>query len=427
MKKILVISYYWPPSGGSGVQRWLYFCHYLKASGFEVDVLTIDPSSAAYPSIDNSLVELTKGINVHYASSTFNPVNIYAKFKKGNLKKQVPAGNFGSKKKTFFDQISGFIRANFFLPDARVTWNKNALAKAIEIHESNQFDLVITTGPPHSTHLIGLALKKKYGIKWLADFRDPWQELYYNSLFKKLPFAKKIDAKLENEVLIHADQITTVGPSLKELLQGKISNQTQKVNFIYNGFDEKIFENCSENRSQIFTIAHIGTWSTQQAYKEIVEALTVICDEGYQIRFLLVGKIAPFILQELKTIPHLLLEEKGIVSHQEAVNEMYNADILLNCYPILTQAEYMISGKLMEYLASGNYSITIGDLKSDGAQLLQQFPSAEMIANNDVEQLIQLIKNRYASNRERFVYPELLEKFTRKATSVELIEVLNNL
>jgi len=427
MKKILVISYYWPPSGGSGVQRWLYFCHFLKAAGFEVDVLTIDPESAAYPSIDDSLAELSEGINVHYASSAFNPVKIYAKFKKGNLKKQVPAGSFGSKKKTFFDQIAGFIRANFFVPDARVTWNKNAIAKAIEIHESNQFDLVITTGPPHSTHLIGLALKKKYGLKWLADFRDPWQELYYNSLFKKLPFAKKLDAKLENEVLTLADQITTVGPSLKELLQSKISEQAQKVNFIYNGFDEKIFENCSENRSPIFTVAHIGTWSTQQAYKEIVAALTALCNEAYQIRFLLVGKVAPFIVQELKSIPHLILEEKGIVSHQAAANEMYNADILLNCYPILTQAEYMISGKLMEYLASGNYSITIGDLKSDGAHLLKQFPSAEILANNEVEQLIQLIKNRYASNRERFVYPELLKKYTRQTTTDELIELLNKL
>lgn len=427
MKKILVISYYWPPSGGSGVQRWLYFCHYLKAAGFEVDVLTIDPTSAAYPSIDDSLSKLSDGINVHYASSPFNPVKIYAKFKKGSLKKQVPAGSFGSKKKTFFDQIAGLIRANFFVPDARVTWNKNAIAKAKEIYKINHFDLVITTGPPHSTHLIGLALKKEYGVKWLADFRDPWQELYYNSLFKKMPFAKKQDARLENEVLKHADLITTVGPSLKELLQNKIPEQAQKVNFIYNGFDENIFENCSENRSPIFTIAHIGTWSTQQAYKEIILALTALCNEGYQIRFLLVGKVAPFIVQELKAISQLILEEKGLVSHQEAANEMYNADILLNCYPLQTQASYMISGKLMEYLASGNYNVTIGDLKSDGAHLIKQFPSAEMLANNEVEQLIQLIKNRYSSNRERFTYPNLLKNYTRQATSIELIELLNKL
>ena len=116
-----------------------------------------------------------------------------------------------------------------------------------------------------------------------------------------------------------------------------------------------------------------------------------------------------------------------MVSHQEAANEMYNADILLNCYPLQTQASYMISGKLMEYLASGNYNVTIGDLKSDGAHLIKQFPSAEMLANNEVEQLIQLIKNRYSSNRERFTYPNLLKNYTRQATSIELIELLNKL
>ena len=426
MKKILVVSYYWPPSGGSGVQRWLYFCHYLQAQGFDITVLTVDPASAAFPSLDYSLLEKTKGITVVHTKSRLNPIKLYASFKKGKLKNQIPAGNFGSKNKSALDHIAGFIRANFFIPDARVTWNKLALKKAIALVESHKFDQIITTGPPHSTHLIGLALKNKFQINWLADFRDPWGELYYNNLFKRFEFAKNKDVVLEKLVLEKADKILTVGPSLKEILQHKLDKNPSKVHVIYNGFDADMFTKCTDDRSSLFTIAHIGNWSMQQAHQEIIAALQEICgNRKIKIRFLLAGKVDQFIVDQLRAIENLTVDFKGLLSHQNAINEMYNADILLNCHPILPNAEYMISGKMMEYLASGNYNITIGNKNSDGAKILASFPSAKMIGYNATEELILLISDRLSSDRSHFDLTELLAKYTRKAAAQELIQLIN--
>ena len=188
-KPILIITYYWPPSGGSGVQRWVYFSKYLKKLGYSPIVLTIDLKSASYPAIDRSLINETQGIPVHYVKS-FNWIKIYSWFKKGK-KDKIPQGEFS--KKGLVDHIAAFIRGNFFIPDARVNWAKSAIKEALRIVKSHKIEKIITTGPPHSTHLIGLNLKNQLNFKWIADFRDPWTDIFYVKSFYRLSFAKKKD------------------------------------------------------------------------------------------------------------------------------------------------------------------------------------------------------------------------------------------
>ena len=424
--KVLIVSYYWPPSGGSGVQRWLYFTRYLKNLGVQTEVVTIDPEEAAYSVIDSSLTQLVDDISTHKTKGGFQLLKLYSFLKSGNTKSSIPVGNLGNKKKSTFDSIASQIRANLFIPDARIGWNKQALPIIKELISKNQFDYIITTGPPHSTHLIGLEIQKEYGVKWLADFRDPWREVYYNTLFKKTKWADKKDLKLETEVLQKADIVLTVGPSMAELLQNKLSSNKSKVKFILNGFDETKFATIKGTRYTEFTIAHIGLWSLNQAHSEIVETLKTLLPENssLKIRFVLVGNIAPEIVQELEQIPHLILDIKGKVSHEEALTEMVNADLLLNCLAILPNSKLLISGKLMEYLASGNHTIVIGPTDGDAAKIMSTVENTFIFEPNDVNSLTTKVKDLYNLPRKAIQLNTNINNYSRANTTKELYKLL---
>ena len=198
MKKVLIITYYWPPSGGSGVQRWLKYVKYLRDFGIEPIVLTVDPLDAVYPNIDPSLKkDLSDDIEIHYARAK-SPLTFYKKIRK----KSVPKSGFaGEKKPNTIDSLFRFIRGNFYIPDARKGWNKLAYNVAKEIIIKHDIDTIITSSPPHSTQLVGLKLKEELEVKWICDLRDPWTELFYNKHLYQTFIAKSIDKKYEKNVL----------------------------------------------------------------------------------------------------------------------------------------------------------------------------------------------------------------------------------
>ena len=212
MNKVLIVTYYWPPGSGAGVQRWLKFAKYLPASGWEPVILTIDSAYAAYPATDNSLLsEVSPDLKVYRTKAT----DWFRLYKKDKAK--IPSAGFATNdNKSLSGRIIRFIRGNFFIPDPRRGWNKYAIQEASRLIESGEIKHLITTSPPHSTQLIGLELKKKYPrIKWIADLRDPWTDIYYYDSFYHTPFARKIDANYEKKVLETADKIITIGKSLK--------------------------------------------------------------------------------------------------------------------------------------------------------------------------------------------------------------------
>ena len=179
MRKALIITYYWPPSGGSGVQRWMYFAKYLKDFGIDPIVVTVDEKKASYKYIDESFVELVKDIEVN-KTGTWEPLKLYSKLTSGDSNAAIPLGFTGESRPTLFQKLSRAIRGNFFIPDSRIGWNCFAFKEAKKVISENKIDVIITTGPPHSAHLVGLKLKKYFDIPWIADFRDPWTGLYYN-------------------------------------------------------------------------------------------------------------------------------------------------------------------------------------------------------------------------------------------------------
>ncbi|MEK9782555.1 MAG: glycosyl transferase family 1, partial [Flavobacteriales bacterium] len=208
--KILLLTYYWPPSGGSGVQRWMYFAKHLKAMGWEPIVITVAPNVAAYPVWDASLAQEVENITVIRTASR-EPLRWYQRWTGGST--VLPQG--AVPRKHLLQKLAAFVRGNFFLPDARKGWVPFAIQAAEQQLAQHSIGHLITTGPPHSTHLVGLAIKKKHSLQWWADFRDPWSTVFYNSDFYRLSYAQKKDARLEREVLQKADGIlTTVAGNL---------------------------------------------------------------------------------------------------------------------------------------------------------------------------------------------------------------------
>ena len=264
MKKALVITYYWPPAGGSGVQRWLKFVKYFRDFGIEPIIYTVD--NANYPIMDNSLGnDIPKEIEI-LKQPIWEPNNLLSFFGK---KKNESAG-FLNPNPNFMGKIAQYIRANYFIPDARKFWVKPSVNYLKKYLLNNEIDVIITTGPPHSVHLIGLQLKKELNIKWISDFRDPWTEIDY---FHQLPLTKKSiqkHHKLEQEVIKFSDAVIVVGKTMKENYEVFQKN----IFVVTNGFDGEIAEGAKLDSN--FTITHIGLMNADRNPRMLWEVLSEI-------------------------------------------------------------------------------------------------------------------------------------------------------
>ena len=273
MNKVLIVTYYWPPGAGAGVQRWLKFAKYLPQHNREPVILTVDPGYAAYPFTDHSLEnEIIPDLKVYKT-----PASDYFKVYTSDRSRIPSAGFATGADDTLRAKLSRFIRGNIFIPDPRRGWNRFAFRKACEIIENEKIDHIITTSPPHSTQLIGLRLKKKYpAIRWIADLRDPWTDIYYYDKFYPTWISRKIDTCYEKQVLQNADKIITVGRSLKELFASKIPGAEQRIEVIHNGYDDEDFTGLTSVNPELFTVSYIGTLSDLYPVKGLLDALSGI-------------------------------------------------------------------------------------------------------------------------------------------------------
>ncbi len=416
--KILLISYYWPPAGGSGVQRWMYFAKYLKEFGCDITVITVDPKFASYSSLDDSLLEQVKDIEVH-KTKTFELIRLYSFLKSGNAKKSIPQGNVGGKKKSFLDKFSSYVRANYFIPDARVGWNPYVISKANELFKKKKFDTVITTGPPHSTHLVGLKLKEKYQFKWITDFRDPWTEVYYNDIFKRTKKNQQKDEKLELKVLKNADLVLTIGPSMKNLLAKKVDSS--KIHYIFNGFDENLLKNAERKKISNFVISYVGTLASNYPYKSFLDAVKKLEINNLELHF--TGKIDSVIIDEFQVIESIKFVYHGVKTHQEAFNSMLNADVNVLLLPYQKDSQIMITGKVFEYLATGNPILCIGSKESDAVKIINaESKISACFEKEEINSISQfLLKKSHRENTETKVN----EEFTRKKLAKDLLKLLS--
>ncbi len=391
MKKVLLITYYFPPSGGAGVQRWLKTIKYLPKYGVETIVLTVDPAVASYPQVDESLCNDVDSAFKVYRTKTREILSLY---KKVSPKNEVPYGGFANEPNpTFLQKISRFIRGNFFLPDPRRGWNKYALAKAKELIETEEIATIVTTSPPHSTQLIGLELKRLYPhLKWVADLRDPWTDIYYNKDLYQIYFAKKLNLRYERSVLLGADEIITVSKQCKRLFAEK-AEVADKIAVIPNGYDTKDFlqlgvvkelgmrneelgvsERRIENgeRRNYFTLSYIGVMAPQYD----LEPLKVLVKGRKDILLRFVGVVGDEIKKEIESWG-VQTEFISYVSHKEAVAYMLSSDVLLLFIPNVPNNEGILTGKLFEYLAAKRKILLFGPKNGDAMNLINECEAGE--------------------------------------------------
>lgn len=421
MNKVLILTYYWPPSGGAGVQRWLKFAKYLPEFGWEPIIITVDPAYAAYPVTDESLAgELSSSVKVYKTPA----VDYFSIYKKDKTK--IPTAGFANSiDNSLSGKIQRFIRGNFFIPDPRRGWNKFAFKKACEIIEAEGINHVITTSPPHSTQLIGLKIKKKYpGIKWVADLRDPWTDIYYYDQFYPTFFSKRIDLGFEKNVLRKADRIITIGSTLKKIFSSKVPGITRKIDVITNGYDDGDFNNVKPSTPEIFTISYIGTLSDIYPINGFLDALLNFKASGKNFHLRFIGTVS-------KKQKDLILSKIGnsgvefisYVDHTEAVKYMLETSILLLIIPDHKSNRSIITGKIFEYIASEKPVICLGPVDGDAAEILRSAGTGITFGYNEITSvydfLLQYVNNNPLAN------PDNQKKYSRKELTKKISEILN--
>jgi len=411
----------------------MYFSKYLKDFGIEPFVVTVDEKQASYKFIDKKFLDHVKDVHV-YRTDTLEPLKFYSKLVSGDERQSIPQGFAGESKPGLFRKLSRFIRGNFFIPDARKGWNRYAYRKAEELIQSEKIELVITNGTPHSTHAVGLKLKKKYAVKWICDLRDPWTEAYYNDELYRTSIANFIDKSLEQKTLVAADLITTIGPGMAKLLKNKLKEEDQaKVRYVFNGYDAELFKGLKKNPSNKFVILHLGILSDKQPILPFLLALRAVLDttDGMQneISILFVGKVSPSIIAQVKDhLPEISFEQVDYVEHKKAIEYMLNANFLLNSLAETKQSELLISGKLMEYVATGNPILALGNPSGDAAELLSQVERAKVIARSNQKEMEDFILQIYSGWKKGERYEKShLEKYSRYETTRQYAAIINEL
>jgi glycosyltransferase involved in cell wall biosynthesis len=421
MPKVLIVTYYWPPGSGAGVQRWLKFSKYLPSFGWEPVILTVDPGYASYPAIDNTLEnDIPAGVKVYKTKATD-----YFRFYKKDKSRIPSAGFANSDDSGFISKVLRFIRGNFFIPDPRRGWNKYAFIKACELIENEKISHIVTTSPPHSTQLIGLKLKKKYpGIKWVADLRDPWTDIYYYSMFYHTPLASSIDRKLEREVLVTADKIITVGNSLKDLFSGKAAGVAVKTEVLTNGYDDDDFSALERINPQQFTISYTGTLSEAYPLQGFLNAIATLRDKGESIKLRFVGSVSPgrknLILSKIRKSD---VEFINYVDHVSAIKYMNESSALLLIIPDHSSSMSILTGKIFEYIASGKPIICLGPKAGDAAAVIEKSSAGLTFEYNDTDSISRFIRD---ITDNKFTKSIKNSEFSRKTLTENLAVLLKS-
>ena len=425
MRRVLVISYYWPPSGGSGVQRWVKFVKYLPEEGWEPVVFA--PENADYPALDPSLgAEVPDSVEV-IRGKIWEP---YAAYRKLTGAKSTEVTEISSGKKTWKQRLSLWIRANLFVPDPRIGWVKPSVKTLSQYLREHLVDVIVTTGPPHSVHLIGQKRHQSTGIPWIPDFRDPWSRMYY---LRYLPMTAATWRKLRSQEQAILDQCSTV-LTCTPLVQEEFQAQTKTpVTMITNGFDSEDFTGPAPAGDGHFNITHTGLFAADGNPFTLWKALGMMAasEPGFRedLRIRLVGKVDREVLD---AISNAGLADNvvalGPSDHATAVREQRSASILI--LPLRNDPLYrpILPGKLFEYLASRRPILGIGQEDGAMARVLSD-TRAGITADWDASRPMQtFIANAWKQHCGGGVPATTgdIAPYSRRATTHMLAELLNN-
>ena len=438
-KKILIISYYWPPAGGPGVQRWLKFVKYLPDFGWEPTVFI--PENPSYPIVDETLQkDVPKNLKM-IKTKIWEPYQLAEKFGKDN--KKFKAGQFDvGENQSWKAKLSIFVRGNFFIPDARVFWVKPSVEFLEKYLKVNHYDVLVTTGPPHSLHLIGLNLKKKLpDLKWIADFRDPWTEISYYKHLKLTKIADKKHRKLEYEVFKNADITLATSYTDAENFRKKGANAF----CITNGFDVDASTTLSmteensktlplSNSTTKFTLSYIGVLEQLRNPEILWETLNDLVQENadfkndFQLKF--VGRLDDKILQKIESSPlKNNLTNLGYQTHDVALKHMQDSSVLLITNFPQESSKGIIPGKIFEYLATGKTILSFGPKDADVEKILNETKAGKHFGYDEKENLKKFILESYENWKSGTLNQnaENIEQFSRKNLTQKLVDLMNKI
>ena len=425
----MIITYYWPPSGGAGVQRWLKFAKYLPSAGWQPVIYTPENPELAVedPSLANDIPAEAEIIK----TNIWEPYDWYKKLT-GKKGKTINAGFSNEGKKAgILEKSAIWLRGNLFIPDARKFWIQPSIRFLSSYLKKHPVDAIISTGPPHSMHLIALGLKQQYNFKWIADFRDPWTNIDFYHELQLTTWANNKHHRLELEVLRKADAVIAVGQTMADEFAA-LSHR--KINVITNGFDVDDLLKGKISLDTKFSIAHIGTLSKTRNPVQLWKALEELVKSDQQfassLELKLVGQVDFHVKQSLAEyqltdyinyIPYL--------KHNEVADVQQKSQVLLLVLNDTPNAKGILTGKFFEYMAALRPILCIGRLDGDAAKIIKETKCGEVCAYDETAKMKEVIKNYFSKFQNNTLNgsENTIEHYSRSSLTKDLVTLLNSI
>lgn len=424
MKKVLIITYYWPPAGGPGVQRWLKFVKYLR--DFNVEPVVYIPKNPNYPIVDDSFMdEVPSGITI-YAHKIREPYRLANLFSK--KAKRISSGIIQQKNQSLTEKLLLWVRGNFFIPDARKFWVGPSVRFLSDIIKKEQVDTIITTGPPHSVHLIGEALKERLKVHWVADFRDPWTNIGYHKKLKLSARSEKKHQDLEKRILGNADRIVVTSMTTGKEFEGMTRTP---ITIITNGYDTTA-STGPITLDEKFTISHIGSMLTGRNPENLWKALSELIKTNaafkaaVQLQF--IGVISADILDTINSYglePYTKV--LGYVPHEKALLNQRSSQVLLLTEINAKETQGIIPGKLFEYMNAKRPIFGIGPKNWDVATLVAETKTGAIFDYDASIELKNVLLNWFKQYQvgQLHVSSVKTEQYSRRELTKKLAEILH--
>lgn len=431
MKKVLIITYYWPPAGGAGVQRWLKFAKYLPEYGWEPIIYT--PENPESPALDHSLLKDIPHSTSVLKTPIWEPFDWYKKFTGRKKTETLGAGFLSESSSTgLSEKIAVWVRGNFFIPDAKCFWINPSVKFLMKYLLENPVDLIVSTGPPHTTHLIALNLKKKLNIKWIADFRDPWTEIDFFDQLRLTDWAKRKHFKLERLVIENADQVITVGKSMSKSFENQFAVAPVTIT---NGFDEDDLEQeVFQTNDEKFTLVHVGSINKDRNHRVFWESIKELIDEESLFKSLfelhLIGKNDLEVKNDVKQYGlHNQVKFTPYLDHDQVLKQEKAASVLYLPINNTSNSKGILTGKVFEYLAAQRPILAIAPPDGDLAAILNESGAGRVSDFDDKKGFKSNLRDLF----EQFQQGKLklnskgIEKYSRKNLTKQLVDEMNKL
>ena len=430
MKKVLIISYYWPPAGGISPLRCLKIAKYLRDFGWEPIVYT--PLNADYAIIDNDYFKDVPENIKHIQGSIWEPFKLF-KLLSGKKKDDKLNNVFHvrDRSQNVIDKLGKWIRANFFIPDARSMWIKPSVKLLSTFIKKNKIDAIFTDGPPHTNTMIGMKLKKQFGIPWLSDYQDPWTQVDYYQLLKLMPFADRKHKKLEKECLSFADALT-IASDTWALDLGNIANK--KVETIYYGYDESDFEELTSRLDHNFTIFHGGLLGFDRFPESVFIAVQELINEGVidnqDLQFVFAGQVDYSIKSFLESSSlNNNVIYLGTIKRNQILQKLLNTQIILLPINKAENAKGRIPGKLFECLRAKRPILCLGTNDADTSKIVEDSKSGKSFNYHDKNGIKEFLKERYNlfKSGKNYVETSQIEQYTNRLQTKKIAQILDEI